>query len=151
MSKHQEVILTEREAYLMEDILTAWLSNLNQSVEYYEQLYDPEYKMNHGMTVAGRLELSREVLHNAKIDAEDQRIYFKNGHRTIYSPKGYQLDQALADIIRNSLRMADDFRYNKHIVMRRYRDAIHCLDIMRRHTPDQYEHVNCRYFLTNMK
>ena len=134
---------------IIDMILNAYLKHFIWNVNYYENLYDPEFCLNHGVKLENQLFFAKNELTRAQENVSYYREKLNNfDHNSLKFEflNEFQLFEAVKQVIREQLTFAYNHNENKYIVQRGLKRSVLALDFLRLNNP-KFDQVTPRFFL----
>ena len=126
-------------------ILAEWIASFADSVTYYGNLSDPEFKEHRGYSIADKYFQAKER-HEKEYQNFMEYSHAVNMERPPFKEIDHnQLVRALKQVIGKAMRNGYGYSSNWYLMRYYYSDAIIALNMLRAIEPD-YEAVTARYF-----
>ena len=134
---------------ILEMVLTEYLKHYIWKLNYYNDLHDPEYRFNHGISLDSEVHFAQEELEAQKGNVQYHRNEINANDLTKVSFQflnKLQFFEAVKEVIRKQLTFAYEHNTNKYIVARGLKRSVLALDLLRLNEP-KFAEVTPRFFL----
>lgn len=128
-------------------VFSNYIKEHQYKVDYYNNLHDPEFKINHGVSIQSKIETALKDLEDAKFTAKISKQIIQQDKNEISVNEFYFLE-AIKQSVREEMMMVHNYSSNKYIVIKSYRKVVKLMQLLNLNT-DNYKHVHPRYFLTH--
>ena len=128
-------------------LFNTYISIYLNNILYFQKLYDPDYKLNHGFSIKDEIRFTNEDYNKAVRIINLNKHYIEKNYFKLEFDDESNVILSLKALIKNNTTEYIEWKNHNNILSLQYlKIAIRFLDLLRT-LDDKYKTVNIKYFL----